>query len=86
LIAPDTGGCAEIADPLCSELYAARDAQSAAVAIDRLFARDPAVLRRAANVAAGKVRSDREHTVELMDYYARLVAARRAPYLNSAAA
>ena len=86
LIAPDTGGCAEIADPLCSELYTARDAQSAAQAIHRLFARDPAILRRAANVAAGKVRSDREHTVELMDYYARLVAARRAPYPNSAAA
>lgn len=77
LIAPDTGGCAEIADPLCSELYTARDAQSAALAIHRLFERDPAMLRRAAKVAAGKVRSDREHTVELMAYYAELVAARR---------
>ena len=77
LIAPDTGGCAEIADPFCSELYTARDAQSAALAIDRLFARDPAMLRRAAIIAAGKVRSDREHTVELMDYYAGLVAAKR---------
>jgi alpha-1,6-mannosyltransferase len=76
LIAPDTGGCAEIADPLCSELYTARDAQSAALAIHRLFDRDPAILRRAAKVAAGKVRSDREHTIELMDYYAGLVAAR----------
>jgi alpha-1,6-mannosyltransferase len=77
LIVPDTGGCAEIADPHCSELYTARDAESAALAIDRLFARDPAMLRRAAIVAAGKVRSDREHTVELMDYYAGLVAAKR---------
>ena len=76
LIVPDTGGCAEIADPHCSELYTARDAESAALAIDRLFARDPAMLRRAAIVAAGKVRSDREHTVELMDYYAGLVAAK----------
>jgi alpha-1,6-mannosyltransferase len=77
LIVPDTGGCAEIADPHCSELYTARDAESAALAIDRLFARDPAMLRRAAIVAAGKVRSDREHTVELMDYYAGLVTAKR---------
>ena len=77
LIVPDTGGCAEVADPHSSELYTARDAESAALAIDRLFARDPAMLRRAAIVAAGKVRSDREHTVELMDYYAGLVAAKR---------
>ncbi|MDB5707521.1 MAG: glycosyl transferase family 1 [Sphingomonas bacterium] len=77
LIAPDTGGCAEIADPFCSELYTARDAQAAATAIHRLFARDPAILRRAAKVAAAKVRSDREHTVELMDYYTGLVEARR---------
>ncbi|MFA6117387.1 MAG: glycosyltransferase [Sphingomonas sp.] len=86
LIAPDTGGCAEIADPLCSELYTARDAQSAALAIHRLFERDPAILRRAAKVAAGKVRSDREHTIELMDYYAELVAARHAGRGNSAVA
>lgn len=77
LIAPDTGGCAEIADPHCSELYVARDAQDAALAIRRLFARDQAILRRAAMVAAAKVRSDREHTIELMDYYAGLVAAKR---------
>lgn len=77
LIAPDTGGCAEIADPHCSELYVARDAQDAALAIRRLFARDQTILRRAAMVAAAKVRSDREHTIELMDYYAGLVAAKR---------
>lgn len=86
LIVPDTGGCAEVADPMCSELYTARDAQAAASAIHRLFGRDQAMLRRAAKVAAGKVRSDREHTVELMDYYAALVAARREGEWNSAAA
>jgi len=86
LIAPDTGGCAEIADPHSSELYTARDAESAALAIERLFARDPKILRRAAIVAAGKVRSDREHTVELMDYYARLVEAKRAARGNASAA
>lgn len=78
LIAPDTGGCAEIADPYASELYAARDAQACAAAIERLFARDQPMLRRAARIAAGKVRSDREHTEELMAYYAGLVAAKRA--------
>ncbi|WP_404372792.1 glycosyltransferase [Sphingomonas sp. MMS24-J45] len=69
LIVPDTGGCAEVADKHASEFYTARDAQSAAMAIHRLFARDQRVLRRAALVAAGKVRSDRDHAVELMDYY-----------------
>jgi alpha-1,6-mannosyltransferase len=77
LIVPDTGGCAEVADPHASELYTARDAEAAAVAIHKLFGRDPAMLRRAAVVAADKVRSDREHTVELMAYYEELVAKRR---------
>ena len=77
LISPDTGGCAEIADPHCSETYTARDLASCAEAIQRLFARDQMLLRRAARVAAGRVRSDREHTEDLMAYYAGLVAARR---------
>lgn len=77
LIVPDTGGCAEVADPLSSELYTARDASSAALAIGRLYARDQPLLRRAARVAAGKVRSDREHTVDLMAYYEGLVRAKR---------
>ncbi|WP_010161319.1 glycosyltransferase [Sphingomonas sp. PAMC 26617] len=85
LIVPDTGGCMEVADPLSSEFYTARDAQSAASAIHRLFARDPRVLRRAALVAATKVRSDREHTIELMDYYQGLVDAKRAGRLLRAA-
>ena len=78
LIAPDTGGCAEIVDPLSSEVYAARDAGACAAAIQRLFARDQPMLRRAARVAADRVRSDREHTEDLMTYYAGLVAAKRA--------
>lgn len=69
LIVPDTGGCAEVADKHASEFYTARDAQSAAMAIHRLFDRDQRVLRRAALVAAGKVRSDRDHAIELMEYY-----------------
>jgi alpha-1,6-mannosyltransferase len=77
LIVPNTGGCAEVADRHASELYAARDAESAAAAIGRLFARDRILLQRAAAVAARHVRSDREHAVELMDYYAGLVAAKQ---------
>ena len=78
LIVPDSGGCAEVADPLSSEKYTARDAAAGAQAIARLFAREPAMLRRAAVTAAGRVRSDREHTVELMDYYEGQIARKRA--------
>jgi alpha-1,6-mannosyltransferase len=85
LIVPDEGGCAEIADPLTAELYTARDAQSAAAAIGRLFARDEKLLRRAAVLAAAKVRTDREHTIDLMDYYGDLVAAKRGGRAVSAA-
>jgi alpha-1,6-mannosyltransferase len=77
LIVPDTGGCAEVADPHSSELYRARDAGEAAAAILRFAARDRRVVRRAAAVAATRVRTDREHTIELIGYYERLVAARR---------
>lgn len=77
LIGPDEGGFAEIADPLFAETYRARDALSAAAAIRRLFARDQPILRAAARVAAGKVRSDADHTVELMAYYEGLLAERR---------
>ena len=76
LVVPDTGGCAEVADPLTSETYRARDAASAADAIQRLFAREPVFLRKAAIVAAGRVRTDREHTIDLMGYYQSLLDAR----------
>jgi len=77
LIVPDTGGCAEVADPLCAELYRARDAVACAGAIARMRARNPRLLRQAATAAAGRVRTDREHTVELMAYYEAALAARR---------
>lgn len=76
LIVPDEGGCAEIADPLFAETYRARDPRAAAQAIARLFAREPTILRAAARHAAGKVRTDHDHTVALMDYYASLLAGR----------
>ncbi len=47
------------------------------MAIHRLFARDQRVLRRAALVAATKVRSDRDHAIDLMAYYQGLVDAKR---------
>ncbi|MEO5938778.1 MAG: glycosyltransferase [Sphingomonas sp.] len=74
LIVPETGGCAEVADPLTSEKYRARDAADAALAIERMFARESALLRKAAVVAAGRVRTDREHTVDLMNYYEARIA------------
>ncbi|MCC2980722.1 glycosyltransferase [Sphingomonas sp. IC4-52] len=77
LIVPDSGGCAEVAEPLCAELYRARDAVACADAIARMRARNPRLLRQAATAAAGRVRTDREHTVELMAYYEAALAARR---------
>jgi len=84
LIVPDEGGCAEVADPRCAELYAARDAASAAAAIDRLFGRDPLALRRAALKAARRVRTDREHAVDLIAYYQSVLDQRRAPWASAA--
>ena len=77
LIGPDEGGFAELADPLFAETYRARDASSAAGAIRRMFGREQAILRNAARVAAGKVRSDADHAAELMAYYEGLLEARR---------
>jgi alpha-1,6-mannosyltransferase len=84
LIVPDTGGCAEVADPRTSETYRARDAVAAAAAIQRLFAREPKILRKAAIVAAGRVRTDREHAVDLMAYYQSLIDARDGTGLSAA--
>ncbi|MGN6375033.1 MAG: glycosyltransferase [Sphingomonas sp.] len=77
LIAPNEGGCAEIADPLCSELYEPRSAAAAAAAIIRMVDRDRRLLRRTATIAAARVRSDQEHAADLVAYYAELIARRR---------
>lgn len=69
LIVPDSGGCAEVAERRCAELYQPRDAADCAAAIARLQSREPQMLRRAAREAAGRVRTDREHAVDLMAYY-----------------
>lgn len=77
LIVPDEGGCAELANPLYAEAYRARDARSAAGAIRRLFRREPSILRAAARHAAAQVRTDRDHTIELLQYYESLLSERR---------
>ncbi|WP_066652276.1 glycosyltransferase [Sphingomonas sp. CCH10-B3] len=77
LIVPDSGGCAEVADRHCAELYRARDAGAAAEAIGRLLNRDPALLRRAATVAATRVRTDVEHVRDLIAYYEALLPRRQ---------
>ena len=76
LIVPDTGGCAEVADPRSSEVYRARDADAAAAAIMRLYRRDRGLLRRAAAMAAASVRSDEEHAADLILHYQQLVGRR----------
>jgi alpha-1,6-mannosyltransferase len=78
LIVPDEGGAAEVARPHYAETYPVGDGKGCAKAIARLFARDQQVLRRAAGVAAGRVVSDRDHTIALMAHYAGLIAGRAA--------
>lgn len=77
LIVPDEGGAAEIARPAFAETYRARDARSATAAIQRLFAREPTILRAATTHAAGQVPSDVDHVEALMAYYAELVDQKR---------
>lgn len=75
LIVPDAGGAHAIARPPFAEIYRSGDARDAAAAIERLFARDPALLRRAARVAAAQVRSDEEHAADLIAFYAERITA-----------
>lgn len=69
LIVPDEGGAADIAEQRFAETYRARDAKSAAAAIARLFAREPAILRAACLHAAAHVRTDRDHAAALVELY-----------------
>ncbi|WP_203311398.1 glycosyltransferase [Sphingomonas beigongshangi] len=76
LILPDSGGAAELANPLYTESFRERDAVSCADAILRMCARDPAIVRRAAAVASGKVRTDEAHAAELVAHYEAVIAAK----------
>ncbi|VVT13893.1 Glycosyl transferase family 1 [Sphingomonas sp. EC-HK361] len=78
LIVPEEGGAFEVSRPHFAETFAANDARSCADAIERLFSRDQAMLRRAAAVAARTVVSDRDHAIALVEHYAKEIAARSA--------
>jgi len=84
MIVPDEGGAFEAAAPAYAEIYRSRDAGACADAIVRMFARDRADLRAAARVAAAGVRSDRDHAVELVEYYARTIDARESAERSAA--
>lgn len=74
LILPDAGGAAAFADPAYAEVYRSRDAWDCAEAIGRLARRDQGALRRAAATAAGAVRTDVDHALELVALYAEVAA------------
>ncbi|WP_267394733.1 MULTISPECIES: glycosyltransferase [unclassified Sphingomonas] len=76
LIVPDGGGAGEMYDPLYAERYEPRDVRSCADAILRMVGRDRPIVRRAAAVAAGRVRTDHEHVADLISHYAGVIAAR----------
>jgi len=77
MVVPDEGGAFEAAAPDYAEIYRSRDAASCADAVVRLFERDQPRLRDAARTAAATVRTDRDHAIELVDFYAGRIAAKR---------
>lgn len=78
LIVPDAGGAAMVARPAYAETYRAGDPYDAADAIVRLMSRDRALLRRAAEIGADSVLSDRQHAAALVAHYEARIAARDA--------
>jgi alpha-1,6-mannosyltransferase len=79
VVVPDSGGAADLADPSCSELYPAGNADGAAAALLKLLSRDRAALSRAAAaVAAARIGDIESHFVNLFALYADAVAERRA--------
>ena len=78
MIVPDRGGSSAVARPAFAETYRSGDAYACAAAIVRLFAREPALVRRAAGVAARTVRSDREHAQALVAHYQEVIAGKQA--------
>lgn len=76
LIVPNRGGASAVARPNYAETYRSGDAYDCAKAIFALASREQTLLRRAAGVAALKVRSDREHAQALIGHYQALIDAR----------
>ncbi len=81
LVVPNRGGAAAIAQPRFAETYRSGDAYDCAKAIVALASRDQILLRRAAAIAASKVRSDREHVEALIAHYQMLIDHRQAALL-----
>jgi alpha-1,6-mannosyltransferase len=78
VIVPDRGGAAALWGPGHGEQYSTGDAESCAQAIERLFARDPAALRRGCEIAASSIASIDDHFDRLFALYGRMVGERDA--------
>jgi alpha-1,6-mannosyltransferase len=79
VVGPDRGGFAHLALPETSEIYRWGDAEAAAAAIRRLFSRDQASLKAAANNAAAHVRRDIDHFADLFAHYQVVTDQARSP-------
>ncbi|GAB4491746.1 MAG: glycosyltransferase family 1 protein [Parvularculaceae bacterium] len=77
LVAPDTGGAADLADPRFAETYRAGDAAAFADAIKRILARDRETLSaQAVRCARERIWSPDDHFRMLFGHYLELVEAR----------
>ena len=79
VVVPAAGGAGALAQPDCSETYAARDrADGVARAVHRLLARPREELRQAALRAAATFPASEQHFEDLFALYARLLRERAA--------
>jgi alpha-1,6-mannosyltransferase len=76
LVVPSAGGAAELASESCAEFYAPDDAKACAIAITRIFARDPARLRRRALEQAAAITSTTDHFTKLFSHYETVISQR----------
>jgi alpha-1,6-mannosyltransferase len=86
VVVPRAGGAGALADPDCSETYAARDgAQDVARAVQRLLSRSRERMSRAALLRAATLPSSERHFEDLFALYARLVRAKASSARGAAA-
>jgi len=79
VVVPAAGGAGALAQPECSETYAARDgADGVARAVQRLLARPKEELQQAALRAAATFPTSEQHFADLFALYARLLHKRAA--------
>lgn len=69
LVVPATGGAAELASDSCAEFFTPDDVVACANAIERIFARDPAQLRRRALEQAAAISTTTDHFTKLFKLY-----------------